>query len=35
MIIARAEATDATVATGNGLVLGGRHETEAQSLGFP
>ena len=29
------EATEATIATGNGLRLDGRHEPERQSLGFP
>lgn len=33
MIIAT-DATDAKVATGNGLGLAGRHEPERQSLGF-
>lgn len=29
------DASDATIATGNGLDLGGMHESERQSLGFP
>lgn len=34
-IIMATDATDATIATGNGLGFGGRHEPERQSLGFP